>query len=139
MASLGRKTEQAAESGGGASPAVPAKHELVEIARKVRLAHAVQRAHQPALEIGKYPVNPGKKNMGGQFPNRFAGMLMLGELLVARQAVAEDGCTFFHNPLHKTANVWAGLVVISGALPHGALLERTERLQPDALRMPFIA
>src|SRR5208283_2357941 len=69
---VGGQIEQPVEGCPGVAPSVPAKCELVEAAPQVLFAHAMQRATEPALQVGERAVNPRKQDVRRHIADYFA-------------------------------------------------------------------
>ena len=86
MAHSDGQTQQPIKGRGGSASPIPAKHELVEIPGEVRLAHAVQRAHEPPLEVREGAVDPFQNHVTRHVSDRLAEVLMVGQCLISWQA-----------------------------------------------------
>ena len=64
------------------TPTVPAKHELVQVVLEVRLADAVQRADEPAFQIGDGPVDPLQQDVRRHFAHDLWPMVIPLRLVV---------------------------------------------------------
>ena len=85
---MGDQAEQVVERRPGMPPAVPPEGEFVEIALEVLFARAMERAGEPALQIGEHPMHPGQQDVCRHAAFRLARMPVFPELHVAGQTVA---------------------------------------------------
>jgi hypothetical protein len=84
----GDQAEQVVERRPGMPPAVPPEGEFVEIALEVLFARAMERAGEPALQMGEHPMHPGQQDVCRHAAFRLARMPVFPELHVAGQTVA---------------------------------------------------
>ena len=111
MVHASRESEQAVERRRGAAPPVPAKDELVQVTLQVRLTHAVQRAHQPPLEVGEGAVDLRQQHMARHDADGARPVVVPVELPVAGQPVGDNSRTPRHCSLHEGADVLAFLAL----------------------------
>jgi len=75
------QAKQRVECGLGMAPAVPTEGEFVEVALQVLFAHAVQRADEPALQVGERPVDPRQQDVRRHIADHLANVrAMFGQL-----------------------------------------------------------
>lgn len=125
MRKVGGQIEQPVEGRSGMAPAVPAKGELVEVAPQVLFAHAVQRAAEPALQVGERPVDPRQQDVRRHVADHLADVrAMFSQLPIAREAITYNGGADRHVALDESSDARAGAVL--------------QRLQPHPAGVPFI-
>lgn len=117
--------EQLVEGRSGVAPAVPAKGELVEVSPQVLFAHAVQRAAEPALQVGERPMDPRQQDVRRHVADHLADVrAMFGQLPITREAVTYNGGADRHVAFDESSDAWAGAV--------------RQRLQPHPAGAPFL-
>ena len=82
---------------------------------KVLRAHAMQRAHEPALQIGEGAVNPRQQHMRCHDADDLGIVLVLGQFPVAGQPVADDLGAARHIPLDTKSRTDRPVLSFSGS------------------------
>ena len=93
--------EQDAKGRASMAPAVPAEHELVEVALQVFSARAMIRAKSLSLEVRKDPVDPSQHQMGGPVADNFPVVFAASEAQIARPSVCDHLGTRGRDPGHE--------------------------------------
>ena len=112
------RAEQGVESRCGAAAAVPAEHELVEVAAQMGAAQAMEGSERPALQVREHTMDPRQHEMGGRCTDDLGLVVVVGQAAITAPAIGNHPRARRRGPGNE------GTKAARGEIP--------DRRQPDA-------
>ena len=78
--------EQGVEGRCGVAAAVPAEHELVEIAAQMGAAQAMEGSERPALQVREHTMDPRQHEMGERCTDDLGLVVVVGQAAINRSS-----------------------------------------------------
>ena len=110
--------EQGVESRCGVAAAVPAEHELVEVAAQMGAAQAMEGSERPALQVREHTMDPRQHEMGGRCTDDLGLVVVVGQAAITAPAIGNHPRARRRGPGNE------GTKAARGEIP--------DRRQPDA-------
>ncbi len=110
--------EQGVEGRCGVAAAVPAEHELVEIAAQMGAAQAMEGSERPALQVREHTMDPDQHEMGGRCTDDLGLVVVVGQAAITALAIGDYPRARRRGPGNE------GMKAARGEIP--------DRRQPDA-------
>ena len=126
--------EQGVEGRCGVAAAVPAEHELVEIAAQMGAAQAMEGSERPALQVREHTMDPDQHEMGGRRTDDLGLVVVVGQARITAPAIGDYPRARRRGPGN------AGMKAARGEIPDRRQLSRKlERATYDSVAFRFIA
>ena len=110
--------EQGVEGRCGVAAAVPAEHELVEIAAQMGAAQAMEGSERPALQVREHTMDPRQHEMGERCTDDLGLVVVVGQAAITAPAIGDYPRARRRGPGNE------GMKAARGEIP--------DRRQPDA-------
>ena len=122
--------EQGVEGRCGVAAAVPAEHELVEIAVQMGAAQAMEGSERPALQVREHTMDPDQHEMGGRCTDDLGLVVVVGQARITAFRTVKDPTTGGQGRSRQGKMRIAGAVELS---PEGEPRRIRLALQPSVI------
>ena len=122
--------EQGVEGRCGVAAAVPAEHELVEIAAQMGAAQAMEGSERPALQVREHTMDPRQHEMGERCTDDLGLVVVVGQAAITAPAIGDYPRARRRGPGNE------GMKAARGEIPEGASRMRRGSPSGDSSTAP---
>ena len=102
--------EQGVEGRCGVAAAVPAEHELVEIAAQMGAAQAMEGSERPALQVREHTMDPRQHEMGERCTDDLGLVVVVGQAAITAPAIGDYPRARRRGPGNEGMNAYSGAI-----------------------------